>query len=99
KVSMTPSIDTVPSSVQTASPRHDAPLRLAVAGGRRGQAFRTALASLESSVQLTAVCDSNPTVLASWAEHHPMARAHLDYEDLLADETVDAIFLATPMGL
>lgn len=75
------------------------PLRLAIVGGRRGQAFRTSLSSLEDQVRLTAVCDSDPAVVAPWVEHDPTAKGYADYEDLLADDDVDAVFLATPMRL
>jgi predicted dehydrogenase len=77
----------------------DSALRLAVVGGRRGRHFGRALSRLEDRVRLAAVCDLSGEVLDSWHDEFPAARTYQRYEDLLVDETVDAVFLATPLQL
>ncbi|MGD7707344.1 Gfo/Idh/MocA family protein [Microlunatus sp. Y2014] len=73
------------------------PLRLAVVGGRRGQAFGSTLARLTDLLELTAVCDRAEAVLSAWSEAFPQVTPYREFEDLLADDGVDAIFLATPL--
>ncbi|GGD53196.1 Gfo/Idh/MocA family protein [Paenibacillus nasutitermitis] len=72
-------------------------VRLAVVGGSRGASFDKVLQSLASKVQLVAVCDSNEEVLNRWKADYPHVHAYIDYEKLLEDDQVDAVFLATPM--
>lgn len=72
-------------------------LRLAVVGGRRGRHFGRALSRLAERIELVAVCDLSEEVLGSWQGDFPAARTYQHYEDLLADEGVDAVFLATPL--
>ena len=43
------------------------------------------------------VCDLDHDLLARTAARYPAARATADYSDLLADETLDAIVVATPV--
>ncbi|MFW6600424.1 Gfo/Idh/MocA family protein [Propionibacteriaceae bacterium Y2011] len=73
------------------------PLRLAVVGGRRGRAFGSTLAQLTDLLELTAVCDRAESVLAAWSDAFPQVKPYRDFDDLLADDEVDAVFLATPL--
>src|SRR5690606_33050042 len=81
----------------------DAPARdrvhLAVVGGRRGRSFHKTLDRLTDRLALTAVCDVNTQVLRDWQQQYPEARAYDRYEDLLEDDNVDAVLLATPLQL
>src|SRR5690606_14942648 len=74
-------------------------LRLAVVGGRRGRHFGRALGRLADRIRLVAVCDLSADVLDAWQAEFPGARGHRDYRELLADDTIDAVFLATPLPL
>ncbi|HEV2059271.1 MAG TPA: Gfo/Idh/MocA family oxidoreductase [Solirubrobacteraceae bacterium] len=47
--------------------------------------------------QVAAVCDPNRAVLEPIHRRYPTVRAVERYEDLLADETVDAVAIATPV--
>ncbi len=47
--------------------------------------------------QVAAVCDQDPGVLAPIARRYPSISAVQRYEDLLADETIDAVAIATPV--
>lgn len=94
---MTQHSPSAPARSATLAPSR--PLRLAVVGGRRGRAFAGALDALSDQLHLTAVCDLSEQVLSAWAEAHPEVRTHQRFEDLLADDEVDAVFLATPLTL
>jgi predicted dehydrogenase len=75
------------------------PVRVAVVGGHRGSGYGRALDSLTGRVELTAICDLDPAVVAGWRETRPHLRGFTRYEDLLAADACDAVFLATPMAL
>ena len=77
----------------------DRPLRLGVAGGRRGASFDHTLEILAERVSLTAVCDPDDAVRARWAESHPGITTHAGFGTLIDDPAVDAVFIATPMPL
>lgn len=72
-------------------------VRLAVVGGQRGGAFNRALVSLADAVELVAVCDLNPLVLANWKSKYPDIETFDSFERLLGSPVADAVFLATPM--
>ncbi len=72
-------------------------VRLAVVGGQRGGAFGSALVSLADAIELVAVCDLNPLVLANWQGKYPGIAVFNSYEKLLDSPMVDAVFIATPM--
>jgi predicted dehydrogenase len=74
-------------------------VRVAVVGGHRGSGYGRALDSLAGRVELTAICDLDPGVVAGWREARPHLRGFTRYEDLLAAGACDAVFLATPMAL
>jgi predicted dehydrogenase len=70
-----------------------------VVGGHRGRAYRRAFSALSEQVTLTAICDRNEAVLAEWERDHPEVSRFLRYDDLLASDACDAVFLATPIQL
>lgn len=76
--------------------QHD-PIRFAVVGARRGKAFIQSAQPLGGSVELVAVCDTNPTALEPWREQG--VRLYDSYEQVLNDSLVDAVCLATPWPL
>jgi len=76
-----------------------APVRLAVVGGHRGRSFDQTLAVLSGRAELVAACDVDAEVLAAWQRDHRDARCYADYVDLLADDAVDAVLLATPLAV
>jgi len=72
-------------------------IRLAVVGGRRGAHFNQALEALAERTELVAVCDVREEMLANWQKIYPGVRTFNDYNRLLEDPDVDAVFLATPL--
>ena len=74
------------------------PVRVAVVGlGYWGPNLVRVLHELpEASV--TAVCDLRPEVLGRTALRYPAARMSSSFEDVLADTSVDAVALATPVS-
>lgn len=76
-----------------------APIRLAIVGGRRGGSFNTALQALRDLIELTAVCDIDEGVREKWKSERPGVKAFARYEDVLNEQSVDAVLLATPMML
>ena len=72
-------------------------VRAAVVGGRRGRGYRRAFAALPDAVQLAAICDRDPAVLTEWAEAFPDVPRFAAFEELLAADVCDAVFLATPI--
>jgi predicted dehydrogenase len=74
-----------------------APVNIAVAGlGYWGPNLVRNLWETDRA-QVVAVCDPNRTVLDPIAKRYPSVRALERYEDLLVDETVDAVAIATPV--
>lgn len=73
-------------------------IKLAVVGGSRGAYFGPILSTLEGTVELVAVCDQNPDVLARWKLEHPGVDAYSDFNQLIEDPNVDAVFIATPLA-
>ncbi len=51
------------------------------------------------NAELTAIASRDPNKLAKCAEKFSLARLHLNYEDLLADPDVDAIYIPLPNSL
>ena len=74
-------------------------IRLAVAGARRPQAEIQALKQLQEKVELRALCDLNETMWPVWKEQFSGARFHRAFDELLADDTVNAIIVATPLRM
>jgi predicted dehydrogenase len=50
------------------------------------------------AAELRWMCDRDPARLAPLARRYPMARTAHDYRELLADEKLDAVVVATPVG-
>ena len=46
---------------------------------------------------LGALCDLDESLRARFAARHPRARAYADYDELLADESIDGVVIATPV--
>jgi predicted dehydrogenase len=77
--------------------RETPPVRVAVAGlGYWGPNIARNLAAIEGC-ELAWLCDSSAPARERLAAAFPGARATADLADVLADETVDAVALATPV--
>ncbi|TVR55646.1 MAG: gfo/Idh/MocA family oxidoreductase [Puniceicoccaceae bacterium] len=71
-------------------------LGIVVVGARRGQSFvRTVKAA---GGELVGVCDTDPTALQPWKQQSDL-RLYADFGDVLNDDRVDAVCLATPAHL
>src|SRR6266496_1748114 len=46
---------------------------------------------------LAAICDLSDDLRQRFAERYPSVRAYSDYDELLADETIDGVVVATPV--
>jgi len=67
--------------------------------GIRGALAHLCLPDVQDKVRLTAVCDPVAGRAEAAAEKYNVARAYDSYEDLLADDAVDAIILCSPIGM
>ena len=75
-----------------------APLRVAVVGlGYWGPNLVRVLHELPSA-EVVAACDTDPLRTAAVARRYPALRVTQDYDEILADETVDAVAIATTVG-
>jgi predicted dehydrogenase len=70
-------------------------VKLGVVGGRRGRVYREAARALPA-VHVEAVCDVDEAELEFWRREAPDVRQFGRLEDLLADDDITAIYLATP---
>lgn len=81
----------------------DAPLRLGVVGtgavALRGLLPHLTQDDVQDRVQVTAVCESVPGRTDAVAERCGVAQAFADLETLLARRGVDAVSIASPIGL
>jgi len=75
------------------------PIRLAIIGGGRGGAYLKSIDLLPEKVELALLCDPNPDVCARWKNDRPNLQTVADYQDVLDDDSIDAIILATPLFL
>lgn len=75
------------------------PIRLAVVGARRGRAGIAALNAFPEKISLEVVCDPDESRLDLWKDRYPDIRYYSDYNDVLNDERVDAVFIATPLQI
>jgi predicted dehydrogenase len=79
------------------------PLGIGVVGagaiGIRGALMHLSLPDVRDSVRLAAICDPVPGRAAAAAEKFGVAAHYLTYEDLLADPSVEAITICSPIGL
>jgi predicted dehydrogenase len=72
-------------------------VRLALVGlGYWGPNLLRAATDLED-VEVVALCDSSPGALARQARRHPHVRGTESFDDILADDTIDAVIVATPV--
>ena len=74
-------------------------VRLAIVGGGRGGAYRNSIAALPEKVELAALCDKNPEVLDRWKSEQPALKTYSDLQQVLDDDDIDAVLLATPMQM
>lgn len=74
-------------------------IRLAVAGGNRGKAFNSTLGLLKDRVELAAICDVDEEKVRQWQQSFPGIRGYTSYDDLIGDDGIDAVFIATPIDL
>ncbi len=74
-------------------------IRLAIIGGGRGGAYLKSIDALPEKVELALLCDPNPDVCARWKNDRPDLKTVADFQDVLDDDSIDAILLATPLTL
>ena len=75
-----------------------APVNVAVVGlGYWGPNLVRNLFELDST-EITVVCDARPEALDAIRRRYPTLRPCTSYESVLADPTVDAVAIATPVG-
>ena len=76
-----------------------------IGGGLMGREFASAAArwahldDLGVRPELVVVCDTDPAVLGWYERLRPMPRRVSDYEEVLADDTVEAVYCAVPHRL
>lgn len=72
-------------------------LKLAIIGtGSRGQYHLNNLQKM-SHVDVIALCDNFPPHLELASQYFPNAKLYSDYEELLTDNTIQAVLIATPL--
>ena len=77
----------------------DDPITCAVIGfGAWGREIAAVISEIEE-MELTAICDHFPLMLLRAERSHPEARRAGDYRSLLEDESIQAVFVATPTHL
>src|SRR3954452_19181190 len=75
----------------------DRPIRVAVAGlGYWGPNLARNFGALPGC-EVAWLCDGDATALARVGQQHPNARRATKLDEVLADETLDAVVLATPV--
>lgn len=72
-------------------------IRLAVVGGNRGGTFNKVLKALADRIELTAICDISEETIKTWSQQFPHIKTFTKYEELLASDVCDAVFIATPV--
>jgi predicted dehydrogenase len=70
--------------------------RFGVIGAGLWGSFHCRTLSAIAPAELRAVCDSDPARAAAMREKFGAAKAYTDYRELLADEAIDAVTVATP---
>lgn len=75
------------------------PIRLGIVGGSRGGVYRNVSHFLPEQAQVVALCDPNQNVLDRWKDELPGVKTYLDLGQMLGDDDIDAVVLATPMHL
>ena len=77
--------------------RSSSQIRFAIAGARRGAAYAESAATMGGRARLTAICDPSSERRAPW--ENIGVRCYSDFEQVLADKEIDAVCLATPVGM
>jgi predicted dehydrogenase len=74
--------------------------------GLMGREFASAVArwchlpDMDVRPEITAICDASPATLAWYAKHFPsIAQVTSDYRELLANDEVEAVYIAVPHNL
>lgn len=76
-----------------------------IGGGLMGREFASACARwlhlepIGTRPRIVSVCDASPEVLAWYERLEPAPRLSLDYRDVLADDAVEAVYVAVPHDL
>ena len=74
------------------------PVKLALVGlGYWGPNLLRAATDLDD-VEVHVLCDASAEALAPFGRRHPYARFTQDIEEVVADESIDAVLVATPVG-
>lgn len=74
----------------------DSVVRVGLAGlGTFGRQHANVLAALEG-VELAAICDPHPESLALAAERYNVLGRYADFEEMIARETLDAVYIVSP---
>lgn len=73
------------------------PLRLAIVGGQRGSHFSGSMSSLQDDIELIAICDLDESTVSQWQSSWEGLKGFTNYDEMLADPDIDAVFLATPL--
>jgi len=71
-------------------------VKLGVVGGRRGRVYREAAQGFPSRLHVHAVCDVDEAELEAWRLEAPDVIRYRCLEDLLSDNAVTAVYIATP---
>jgi D-xylose 1-dehydrogenase (NADP+, D-xylono-1,5-lactone-forming) len=57
------------------------------------------LGAVPEGVEIAAVASRDGAKAQAYASEHGIARAHGSYEDLLADDALDAVYISLPNGM
>lgn len=75
------------------------PIRLGVIGGNRGASLARAAGMMPDQADVVAICDHDEAVRDRWVAARAGLRGYRKYDELLADEAIDAVIIATPWSL
>ena len=73
-------------------------LRIGVVGAPRGRSFVRTLSSAEDA-KVVSLCDIDTNLLKQVADEFDVPRMYTDYVEMLDNEQLDAVIIATPMHL
>lgn len=72
-------------------------LQIGVVGLHRGKASIEIAQKFASKVNIAAICDCNPQTADTCAEKVGVNTVYYDYEEMLKDPSLDAVYIATPI--
>jgi predicted dehydrogenase len=75
------------------------PLRIGLLGAARIAPKALIAPARELGIEVAAVAARDPARAAAFAEMHDIARVHTGYADLIADDELDAVYVALPIAL